>query len=316
MMRKSLLALAVVMATPITALAQDSIPVVPASVMRVAAEESRLVSVDTGDSARAASAGAAGVMGAAVSEDTVLTMTPGVNQIIPLAVGHPNRIVTPFGSPEVVSTSLTGGNDKAGDCGEVCIKDNVVYVATDKEYPVTMFITEKGSESQALSLTMVPRKIPPREVFLKLDGQTIAAGMYTSPKAERWEKNQPYVETIRDVFRKLALGEIPQGYTMTGTPDNIAPPVCEQSGLNVSFSGGQMLMGHSLSVFVGVAHNVSGDALEFQGATCGDWDVAAATTWPHNVLEPGQKTEVYVARKQLRGVAPTSKRPSLLGGAQ
>ncbi|CEE92460.1 hypothetical protein XNA1_2900018 [Xenorhabdus nematophila str. Anatoliense] len=38
-------------------------------------------------------------------------------------------------------------------------KENVVYVATDKQYPVTMFITEKGSEAQALSLTMVPRRI-------------------------------------------------------------------------------------------------------------------------------------------------------------
>ncbi|EAX9346895.1 conjugal transfer protein TraK, partial [Salmonella enterica] len=32
--------------------------------------------------------------------------------------------------------------------------------------------------------------------------------------------------------------------------------------------------------------------------------------------EPGQKTEIYVAKKQKRGLAPTSKRPSLLGGAQ
>ena len=45
-------------------------------------------------------------------------------------------------------------------------------------------------------------------------------------------------------------------------------------------------------------------------------DVAAVTTWPLNVLEPGQKTEIYVAMKQGRGQASTSKRPSLLGGRQ
>ncbi len=107
----------------------------------------------------------------------------GVNQIIPIAVGHPNRIVTPFSNPEIVSTSLTGATDN-GQCGEVCIKENVVYVATDKQYPVTMFITEKGSEAQALSLTMVPRRIPPREVFLKLDGGVGITGAFANTKAE------------------------------------------------------------------------------------------------------------------------------------
>ena len=312
--KQSALALAVTLATSTAAMAQDAIPVVPASVMKTANEQARKVALVTGSQERAGRTNQ--MRGAAISEEAVLTMTPGVNQIIPVAIGHPNRIVTPFGNPEVVSTSLSGGQ-KEGECGEVCIKDNVVYVATDKEHPVTMFITEKGSETQALSLTMVPRKIPPREVFLKMDGQSIAGGLYSSPKAEKWEKSQPYVETIRTVFRKLALGEIPQGYTMTEVPDTVAPPVCDQPGIEASFREGQMVIGHSLSVFVGVAENVSGNAIEFQEATCGDWDVAAVTTWPHKVLEPGQKTEVYIARKEIKGKAPSSKRPSLLsGGAQ
>ncbi|MFC6674121.1 TraK domain-containing protein [Marinobacterium aestuariivivens] len=309
MIKRTVLALAVTVATSATASAEDSIPVVPASIMKNAAHEARKVAIEE-DQKRPPSSS---FSGAQVSQDSVLTMVPGVNQIIPVAIGHPNRIVTPFGNPEVLSTSLTGGQQE-GECGEVCIKDNVVYVATDKEHPVTMFITEKGSEAQALSLTMVPRKIPPREVFLKMEGQIMAAGLYASPKAKRWEQSQPYVETIRSVFRKLALGEIPQGYTMTEIPNNVAPPSCEPPGIQVTFKGGQMLMGHSLSVFVGIAENVSGDAREFQEATCGNWDVAAVTTWPLKVLEPGQKTEVYVARKQIRSKAPTSKRPSLLGG--
>lgn len=311
-MKKTILALAVVLSASATANAQDAIPVVPASIMKNAAQEARKVGIE-GENKNSPDSSYAG---ASVSQDPVLTMTPGVNQIIPVAIGHPNRIVTPFGNPEVVSTSLSGG-EKEGECGEVCIKENVVYVATDKEHPVTMFITEKGSETQALSLTMVPRKIPPREVFLKLDGQTVASGLYSNPKAERWERSKPYVETLRSVFRKLALGEIPQGYTMNAIPNTVAPPYCDHPGMKVSFKHGQMLMGHSLSVFVGVAENTSSDALEFQEATCGDWDVAAVTTWPLKVLEPGQKTEVYVARKQMTGQAPvTSKRPSLLGGAQ
>jgi conjugal transfer pilus assembly protein TraK len=306
--RKSL-ALSVSLAISTTVSAQDAIPVVPASVMKKASAEARKISVESENSTATES----GYRGAHVSQDAVVKMTPGVNQIIPVAIGHPNRIVTPFGNPEVVSTSLTGGTEE-GECGEVCIKDNVVYVATKKNHPVTMFVTDKGSESQALSLTMVPREIPPREVFLKMDGRSVVTGMQSNRKAEKWEKSKPYIETIRTIFRKLALGSIPQGYSMNKTPNNITPPYCDHPGMAVSFKDGQVLMGHSLTVFVGVAENNSSNALEFNEATCGDWDVAAVTTWPLKVLEPGQQTEVYVARKSSKRQAYTSKRPSLLRG--
>ncbi|EFP0184028.1 conjugal transfer protein TraK [Escherichia coli] len=284
--------------------ATDDIPVVPESVMK----KNVPAPVMTGQSSR---------MTIRMNESALLTMKPGVNQIIPIAIGHPNRIVTPFSNPEVVSTSLSGSNEN-GQCGEICIKENVVYVATDKESPVTAFITEKGSEAQSLSLTMVPRRIPPREVFLKLDssnGMGIGSSFGNS-KAETWETSQPYVETVRTVFRKIALGEIPQGYTINRIPSGISTPSCAQPGVRVDFSKGQYVMGHHLNVFIGVAENVANQPIEIKEAMCGGWDVAAVTSWPYNVLEPGQKTEIYVAKKQLRGTAPTSKRPSLLGGVQ
>lgn len=282
--------------------ASDGIPVVPASVMKKDVPAPVMSGQGTNQ-----------VMGS-VNENPVLTMKPGMNQIIPIAIGHPNRVVTPFSNPEVISTSLTGVSD-TGQCGEICIKENVVYVATDKQYPVTMFITEKGSEAQALSLTMFPRRIPPREVFLKLNGGMGISGTFANSKAEAWEQSQPYVETIRTVFRKIALGEIPQGYTMNRIPTGAAVPSCAHPGMKIDFSKGQYMMGHNLSVFIGVAQNVSGQPIEFKEALCGGWDVAGVTTWPLNVLEPGQKTELYVAKKQKSGIAPISKRPSLLGGA-
>lgn len=280
-------------------LAQVDIPVVPVSVMKKP------------EKAAPASSESAGTVH--LNESSVLTMTPGVNQIIPIAIGHPNRIVTPFSHPEVTSTSLSGGQ-KAGECGEICIKENVVYVATRQSSPVTMFITEKDSEVQALNLTMIPRRIPPREVFLKLDSSTMMSGMFANRKAEHWEESQPYLETIRSIFRKLALGEVPQGYTLSHIPKGARLPSCAHPHLEVDFTHGQYLMGHHLTVFVGVAKNTSDKPIEFKEALCGNWDVAAVAVWPENVIKPGQKSEVYVAKKQKRGIAPTSKRPSLLGG--
>lgn len=251
---------------------------------------------------------------ASVNSNPTLTMKPGINQIIPIATGHPNRIVTPFSTPEVVSTSLTG-MDASGACGEVCIKENVVYVATDKAHPVTMFITEKGSQAQALSLTMVPKRIPPREVFLKMkDG--LVNGSYGSfagnSKAASWEKSQPYIQTIRSVFRSAALGEIPPSYNIGKVPKGAVLPSCNAPGISVNFSDGQFMSGHSINVFVGVAVNNSHQPIEIKEAWCGAWDVAAVAMWPRNVLGPGEKTEVFVAKKQNRTKPAASKRPSLL----
>lgn len=248
-----------------------------------------------------------------INENSVLTMTPGVNEVIPVAVNHPNRIVTPFSTPEVTSTTLAGPSAD-GDCSEVCIKDNVVYVATAKEHPVTMFITEKGSEAQALSVTMVPRRIPPREVFLKLDDATMFNNhtLYGNKKAEVWERSQPYLETIRTIFRGLALGDIPQGYSLGKTPRSVELPRCDHPGLEVDFSKGQFMSGHSINVFVGVATNTSSLPVEFKESWCGSWETAAAAVWPRNLLMPGEKTEVFVATKQKRPGTATSKRRSLL----
>lgn len=234
-----------------------------------------------------------------------LTMKPGVNELVPVAIGHLNRIVTPFDEPQVITTS-----DATTE-----VRDNVVYVATSSEAPVTMFITDKGSEAQALSITLLPRKIPPREVALKMEGGLLVPRA-TNARAQKWEQSQPYVDTVRSVFRMMALGEVPQGYTMNEMPAGIALPRCNHPGIVFDFANGQMLMGHHLTVQVGVAKNISNEPIEIKESACGNWDVAAVAVWPNNVLEPGQLTEIYVAKKQKRGAAPTSKRPSLLGVGQ
>lgn len=89
---------------------------------------------------------------------------------------------------------------------------------------------------------------------------------------------------------KIALGEVPQGYTLNRIPAGAAVPSCAHPGVKVDFSKGQYMMGHHLNVvFIGVALNVSDQPIEFKEALCKNWDVAAVTTWPLNVLEPGRK---------------------------
>lgn len=241
-----------------------------------------------------------------VNDNPRLTMSPGVNEIVPVAVSHLNRIVTPFGEPQVTTTSSATTE----------IRDNVVYVATDQMAPVTLFITQKGSEAQALSLTLVPRRVPPRELFIELEGGSFMPGLISSPRAERWETSQPYTDTLRAVMRGLALGEIPQGYTLHDTDPRTRLPQCAQPGMEFNFRSGQTLTGHNLTAHVGVARNTSGQPLEFKEQSCGDWNVAAVAAWPRNVLGPNERTEIYVITKQGEERGPASTRPSLLGGHQ
>lgn len=254
----------------------------------------------------------------AVNSSGVITVQEGVNYIVPIAVSHPNRIITPFSSPEVVSTSLTGMKAD-GSCGEICIKDNIVYVATDKTTPVTAYLTQKGNQNFAISLTMVPQKIPPREIRLQLDessqdGGYFGGGMFSGSKdAEAWETSQPYIETIKNILRAVALNQIPGGYNVRKIGSNTRNlPICKSNAVSVSFEGGQVLLGHSLNVFVGVARNETGAPVEIKESMCGGWDVAAVAAYPAVVLEPGQKTEIYVVKKIGQKTEIKNYRPSLL----
>ena len=236
-----------------------------------------------------------------LNDRATLTMTPGINQLAPVALGHLNRIVTPFVRPRV--------NTVSGATTE--IRDHVVYVAPSEPVPVTLFITEEESEQQALSLTLIPKRIPARELILTLVSG-IPSNRPAGSKAAHWEQQQPYIQRIRDLFRHLALDKVPPGFGMDTVVSH--PPTCEQPGLSFDFHNGQTITGHKLRVQVGLVTNIGGYVLEFVESNCGASDVLAVTSWPHTLLEPGQSTEVYVARRGEPESPRQSPRPSLLPG--
>jgi len=270
----------------------DDIPEVPASVMR-----------------SDASAG----NGEAIHDEPMITVKQGNNYIVPIAIAHPNRIVTPFSNPEVISTSLTGMKAD-GSCSEICIKDNVVYVATNKQVPVTMFVNERGNESASISLTLVPKKIPPREIALRFENQNQFLAKQTGSKeAEAWEQDQPYVETLKKLLRSIALNEIPSGYTVHPLgKDTADTPICRSEYVKTTFTNGQLLKGHALNVYIGVVTNHTGSAVEINEQMCGSWDVVAVAAFPNVVLEPGQKTEIYVVKRVHHEEKIKNFRPSLV----
>lgn len=245
-----------------------------------------------------------------VSGDSNIKVEPGVTQIAAISRGHLNRIVTPFPSPEVMTSSLQAGS--GDECGQVCIKDNVVYVTTDSQRPVTLSINEEGRQDAAIMMTLVPKDVPPRELTLSLDDSLMGGLSFGSAKAESWEESQPYVSTLTELFRQIALNEVPQGYTLHSADSGVLP-VCYQKGLSYDFTSGQRMLGHHFEVAIGIAENTSSGPVEVRETACGSQKVAAVAAWPRNVLQPGEKSEIYVAISRSQGGGkPTTQRPSLV----
>lgn len=251
----------------------------------------------------------------ALNKNTTIGLKPGENVFIPIARSHINRILTPFKNPKVFSSSLSTG--AKGECGELCIRNGVIYVTTDAKSAVSAFITEEGHEEIAFSVTMIPQSIPPREVHFKFPESVmaeldLAGNVASADEAERWETALPYQDMLVQSFRSIALGGIPQGYSLRKTNRRDTMPVCRQQGLKFSFMPGQVLEGFHMNFFVGTIENVSDRPVEFQEMSCGAWNTAAVTSWPLKVLRPGQKTEVYVALKRSEQAAPEQKRRPLI----
>ena len=141
----------------------------------------------------------ASVLKAANSQATSLApqqlqVTPGINELIPIAVGHLNRLVTPFDNPVVTTTSqaTTSTNGK------------IVYVATADETPVTLYITPGDNQDIALSLTLIPKRIPAREIHLSLDKDTYQVltklqQQTPATAGKPVDKEQDYITTLKNL---------------------------------------------------------------------------------------------------------------------
>ncbi|HDV6122858.1 TPA: type-F conjugative transfer system secretin TraK [Pseudomonas aeruginosa] len=249
-----------------------------------------------------------------VSSKQDVVVQPGVNTIIPAAVNHLNRIVTPFEKPIVQTVSSAN----------IKVRENVIYVSTADESPVTMYITPKDDEAVAISLTLAPRRVPPIEANLVL-GETLtnggqaaaggaraSGGFHYSGQAKKWEEGQPYMEAIKNVMTSLALGKTPKGYSIGKANSLDTVPACYQDGIAFDFSSSQIVMGHNFKVIVGVASNRGQVPTMFDETSCTHPTLAATAVWPRNMLEPGEKTEVYVITRVGEAPAEESTRPSLL----
>jgi len=234
-----------------------------------------------------------------------LTVRSGVNEVLAIARGHLNRLITPFDKPRATTVN---------EAASVQVKGRVIYVASNTDAPMSLFITPDNSEAVAISLTLVPCSLPPRELTLLLEGgadllRTAGEG---KDAATTGEEPQPYIETLTQALRALALQQTPPGYNLRAFQRGDPTPLCALPGLDVRPA--QVLEGQHLVITVALARNVTAGRITLTETTCAGPTVAAVAAWPQVVLEAGQATELYLVTRRPDPAATAAPRPSLLGG--
>jgi len=234
----------------------------------------------------------------------VVTVQPGVTNIFPVSLGHVNRIATPFHKAGVRTEASSG----------VDVSQNVIYVTPTSDAPISLFVTEDGDEATVLSITLVPRLIPP--VVLTLQLPPDPAGTATAPidnlVAANFEKGEPYVDVLRDLLRGLAVNTIPPGYDLEQNTDMSDAPRCQDSPVPVDFSHGQKIVGSGIEVDIGVVKNNLSTAIEFNESWCNAAGVLAVALDPTPLIAPGASEEIYAAERIVQPVDGVIARPSLL----
>ena len=225
-----------------------------------------------------------------------LTVTPGTTVLVEVAIGHLNRLVTPFANPVVHTVSSASTS----------VDGRVVYVATSGEEPIALWITDGQGGESALSLTLAPRYVPPREIRVTVPGYRPKGGTSTVagagvPRA-RFESvaggdgfgAASYVEGLTDLLRAMAQQRLPPGFQVSKEPFKA------HCAANLKINKTQLTEGPSASVLTVGVRNSGQDTIAINESACdvAQHSVAAVGAWPLKTLGPGQETEVFLVLQQ------------------
>jgi conjugal transfer pilus assembly protein TraK len=248
-----------------------------------------------------------------------LAVTPGTTVLIEIAIGHLNRIVTPFADPVVHTVSNASTQ----------VDGSVVYVATDTEEPVALYIGDGQGSTLALALTLAPRYVPPREVRLTVPGyQGKRAGnaLANAPRAavdpvavmpmlanasdrDGDGEGPSYVSDLVEQLRALAQGRMPAGFRIAKGSEG-AKLRCAD-GLKVRH--GERAQGPASDLVKARVANTAAHPITLEHDTCrpdaATATVAAMAAWPRRVLAPGEETEVFLVLARDTRAHPTTGQP-------
>lgn len=249
-----------------------------------------------------------------------VTVAPGANAILELAIDHLNRIVTPFERPSVRTVSELSTE----------VEGSVVYVATASEVPATLYISAGDAAGTTIALTLAPRRVPPREIRLLVPGykatrnpsrtptQTAAdAPTETAPVAlspahpALWQQPLPYLQTLTTSLRDLARSEVPEGFRRRSARSKERLR-CDARGLRVSDL--EIYEGEQLRLLKATLRYSGQQPLQITPHHCrprGKAIIAAQATWPRTELRQGEETQLLLALRIGDASVPMPGGPAL-----
>lgn len=253
---------------------------------------------------------------------TQVTMFPGRTELLPVAIGHLNRLETPFRNPKVrTSAPETALN--------ISNEGSFLFVSVTE--PATIIIHEAGKPDPAITVSLLPRQITPRQVRLgvtppvqrQIDANLVArppaaaipasasrpAPVATRPGV-RAGSSAPHVTQIATVMQAFGQGNVARGYDKTAVRNFRIEDFCRTNvGVNFSLRGGQAYADRDYIMLI--ARATSSSRRSLQEVWCAAHPATAAVAYtPRTVISQGRPAEVLIMlrRDLLTRPAPQRQR--------
>lgn len=208
----------------------------------------------------------------------VVRVSEDKTTVINVSASLMNRIATPFLSPKEIDNQKKDFDVKK--------EGESFYITMKSANPVSLYVTGNTPNDPVISLTLVPKKMPPQTITLQLDKPLAGVGPNGSSD-DKAPDNNVYTDQIRYALREVALGKVPEGFSEGDLPRSVA-----QMGQIAAYPLARY-SGPKYDIFryrvQALTDNVELDETAFYSE-----GVRAVSFFPNSSLRRGESTEVYV----------------------
>lgn len=201
------------------------------------------------------------------------------NEIVYVSSVLPNRISTPFAEPRSV-------DQQPGDVDISPVGQSLYVTMKPTGKSVALYITGSNPNDPVISLTLVPKEMPPQTIVLQLDKNQVETG--GSAEATHAPDSNVYTDNIRYVLREAALGKTPEGFSEGPLPASAANIGNVVAYPKVRYSG------PTYDIFRYTLVGTSPNDVDLEEGTFYSDGVRAVSFFPTATLSKGKTTEVFI----------------------
>lgn len=198
------------------------------------------------------------------------------NEIVYISSEFANRIATPFAAPKMIDKSEV----------DVEYVGQNIFVTAKSMKPVGVFVTGANPNDPVVSLTLVPKNMPPQTINLQLD--TPAPAHVAGDERNEAPASNAYTDRIKFLMRQVALGKAPEGFSVGKLPRSAA-----RMGDVVVFPETRF-SGPSFDIYRYRIETTTPNPIELDEGAFYTEGVRAVAFYPTAVVGKGESTSVLV----------------------